>query len=232
MKSLHEELTSVTKIPGGKYTEPKGAFKVWLESPEGKAALTKGIAVESEHTKDQGVAREIAVVHLKEDKAYYKKLAKVGLDEALYDDKTSFDHDTHDDLMDDDPLSHEDDLKMALEMAINAVRNPENAKRMMTRQPGSEGKLTAALNQIISRASQILKSMPKVATEAAMGFGGNTCVSGNPGDKGTGVPVMQPNTPKKMKFYGDKLKMGKPGKGMANPDAFTGTKSNFAKGTM
>jgi hypothetical protein len=148
MKNLYEELVAATKIPGGKYTEPKGAFKVWLESPEGKKELAKGIKVELEHTKDQGVAREIAVVHLKEDKEYYKKLAKVGLDEA------------------------------------------------------------------------------------AMGFGGNTCVSGNPGDKGTGVPVMQPNTPKKMKFYGDKLKMGKPGKGMLSPNSFTGGKSSFAKGTM
>jgi len=39
--------------------------------------LRKGTAVEMEHTSDPDIAREIAMDHLTEDPAYYKKLAKM-----------------------------------------------------------------------------------------------------------------------------------------------------------
>lgn len=41
--------------------------------------LAKGIKVEREHTKDDALAREIAMDHLKEDPHYYTKLLQAGL---------------------------------------------------------------------------------------------------------------------------------------------------------
>lgn len=40
-------------------------------------ALKAGIAIESEHTDDPAIAREIAKDHLTEDPEYYVKLAKI-----------------------------------------------------------------------------------------------------------------------------------------------------------
>ena len=42
-------------------------------------ALEKGTAVELEHTNDKEIAKKIAKDHLTEDKAYYEKLARLGL---------------------------------------------------------------------------------------------------------------------------------------------------------
>ncbi len=42
-----------------------------------KSQLTKGIKIEHEHTKDFGVAREIALDHLFELPDYYDRLEKV-----------------------------------------------------------------------------------------------------------------------------------------------------------
>lgn len=39
--------------------------------------LAKGVKVELEHTSNRAIAREIALDHLKEDPAYYDKLAVV-----------------------------------------------------------------------------------------------------------------------------------------------------------
>ena len=44
--------------------------------------LVKGIGVESEHTSDEKIAREIALDHLAEDPNYYTKLDKAELDEC------------------------------------------------------------------------------------------------------------------------------------------------------
>jgi hypothetical protein len=159
-KSLHENLVSVIeaeKLIGGKGDNPSGEFKKWLSSPEGKKALARGMKTEKEHASDENVAREIATDHLKEDRKYYEKLAKVGLDEHF---------------------------------------------------------------------------LVKAVDEAAMAFGGSTAVGGNPGDKGSGIPVMQPHAGQKMRFCGGKLKMGKPGKGTITPDAAVARKSSFAKGTL
>ena len=80
---LHKILTRETEIiKGGKGDSPSGSFKEWLSSKEGQAALEKGIKVESEHTSDKRIAREIATDHLKEDKKYYEKLEKAGLAES------------------------------------------------------------------------------------------------------------------------------------------------------
>lgn len=43
------------------------------------AALKKGIATEHEHTKNAGVAKEIALDHIGEDPKYYDKLDKAKL---------------------------------------------------------------------------------------------------------------------------------------------------------
>ena len=233
MKNLYDSLISISeeeaKIPGGTFTEPKGAFKEWLESDEGQKALAKGIKDETEHTTDKSVARQIAIDHLKKNRKEYDKVS-----EGLWDNKQDFHHDGTDDLVDptDDPLAHEDTPKVTIDMAIQALRNPTSAKRMAARDPASRGKLVTALNMVVSQASQLLKAMPQAATEAAMGFSGSTCVDGNPGDKGSGIPIVQPGGVKKMKFTNAKLKIGKPSRGMLAPNTFIGTKSAFAKGTM
>jgi len=41
--------------------------------------LEKGIKIEHEHTKDENIAKKIALDHLMEHPEYYTKLAKVGL---------------------------------------------------------------------------------------------------------------------------------------------------------
>ena len=39
--------------------------------------LRRGTKIELEHTSDRRIAREVAMDHLTEDKAYYRKLAKM-----------------------------------------------------------------------------------------------------------------------------------------------------------
>lgn len=41
--------------------------------------LAKGIEVETEHTKDKEIAKEIAMDHLVEDPKYYTKISKANL---------------------------------------------------------------------------------------------------------------------------------------------------------
>lgn len=58
------------KLPGGLADD---------KSPEqfDQKALAKGVKVESEHTFDKALAREIAMDHLAEDPKYYDKLEKI-----------------------------------------------------------------------------------------------------------------------------------------------------------
>src|SRR5574343_573292 len=58
------------KLPGGLADD---------KSPEqfDQKALAKGVKVESEHTTDKSLAREIAMDHLTEDPKYYDKLEKI-----------------------------------------------------------------------------------------------------------------------------------------------------------
>lgn len=44
-----------------------------------KSQLKKGIKVETEHTNDKSIAKQIAKAHLTEEKDYYTKLKKAGL---------------------------------------------------------------------------------------------------------------------------------------------------------
>jgi hypothetical protein len=142
-------------LKGGKGDNPKGGFRLWLLTKEGKAALAKGVSVEMEHTKDRRIAREIATDHLKEDRRYYSKLAKAGLDEAIFQ-----------------------------------------------------------------------------AHESAMGVGSSS-VGGNPGDKGSGIPVTQPpGQTRGMKFDNVRMKPGKPARNMTPADPVTNGKSAFAKGAL
>jgi hypothetical protein len=80
---LYEALIREREILiGGKGDDPSGEFKTWLSSAEGRKAITAGLKTEMEHTKDPKIAREIVTDHLKEDRKYYQKLAKVGLNEV------------------------------------------------------------------------------------------------------------------------------------------------------
>lgn len=48
-----------------------------------KTQLNKGLSVEMEHTKDETIAREIAMDHLWEDPDYYSKLKKIEASESM-----------------------------------------------------------------------------------------------------------------------------------------------------
>jgi hypothetical protein len=79
---LYDIVKEAEILVGGKGDNPSGSFKKWLASAEGQKALSRGVSVEMEHTEKSAIAREIATDHLKEDRHYYEKLAKAGLDES------------------------------------------------------------------------------------------------------------------------------------------------------
>jgi hypothetical protein len=80
---LYEMLVREREIlVGGKGDDPSGEFKKWLSSTEGRRAIAIGLKTEMEHTKDPKIAREIVTDHLKEDRRYYQKLAKAGINEV------------------------------------------------------------------------------------------------------------------------------------------------------
>ncbi len=58
------------------------------QMPYCKSQLIKGIEVETEHTKDLSVAKEIAMDHLYEDINYYKKLKKIEAKECTMSDSS------------------------------------------------------------------------------------------------------------------------------------------------
>lgn len=62
------------KLPGGKASGKTPA-------DFDKEQLAKGIKVEKEHTTDDGIAQEIAMDHLQENKNYYIELEKIHKDE-------------------------------------------------------------------------------------------------------------------------------------------------------
>ena len=65
-----EILAKADKIPGGLAAGKK-------DSAFPRAKLAEGAEVESEHTSDAAIAREIAKDHLEEDSSYYKKLKTI-----------------------------------------------------------------------------------------------------------------------------------------------------------
>jgi hypothetical protein len=78
--SLENLLSETNKIPGGvakNKTLDDIATKHKVKTDELKTQLEKGIKVESEHTTDKAVAKEIAMDHLFEDPKYYDKLSKI-----------------------------------------------------------------------------------------------------------------------------------------------------------
>lgn len=64
------------KLPGGKADKKK-------PSDFDKKALTQGIKVELEHTKDKKLAMEIAMDHLTEDPKYYEKLKTIHTEKSV-----------------------------------------------------------------------------------------------------------------------------------------------------
>ena len=78
--SLENLLNKVNKIPGG-LTKNKTlddiVAKHSIEKDKLEKQLEKGIKVESEHTTDKAIAKEIAMDHLFEDPKYYDKLSKI-----------------------------------------------------------------------------------------------------------------------------------------------------------
>jgi hypothetical protein len=78
--SLENLLSETNKIPGGvakNKTLDDIATKHGVKKDELKKQLEKGIKVETEHTTDKAVAKEIAMDHLFEDPKYYDKLSKI-----------------------------------------------------------------------------------------------------------------------------------------------------------
>jgi|694.fasta_scaffold151768_5 hypothetical protein len=83
-------LENKEKIKGGKSSgkrlediAAKHAYNDSLDLEKMKSLLMKqlemGIKVETEHTKDLDIAKEIAMDHLDEDPLYYDKIKKLGL---------------------------------------------------------------------------------------------------------------------------------------------------------
>ena len=78
--SLENLLNKVNKIPGGlakNKTLDDIVAKHSIEKDKLEKQLEKGIKVESEHTTDKAIAKEIAMDHLFEDPKYYDKLANM-----------------------------------------------------------------------------------------------------------------------------------------------------------
>ena len=78
--SLENLLNEVNKIPGGlakNKTLDDIVAKHSIEKDKLEKQLEKGIKVESEHTTDKAIAKEIAMDHLFEDPKYYDKLSKI-----------------------------------------------------------------------------------------------------------------------------------------------------------
>jgi len=75
-KNIPESVKKKDKIPGGLADNKK-------LSDFNKKNLKQGIKIESEHTSDKDIAREIAMDHLTEDKDYYKKLKTIEKSEFL-----------------------------------------------------------------------------------------------------------------------------------------------------
>ena len=78
--SLENLLNKVNKIPGGlakNKTLDDIVAKHSIEKDKLEKQLEKGIKVESEHTTDKAIAKEIAMDHLFEDPKYYDKLSKI-----------------------------------------------------------------------------------------------------------------------------------------------------------
>ena len=93
----NNKIGDTEKLEGGlgdNATIRKLAFKHDVTEKYIRRELQKGIRVESEHTDDHEIAKEIAMDHLTEDAEYYEKLAKMESEKAqdLYiedDDKIS-----------------------------------------------------------------------------------------------------------------------------------------------
>lgn len=237
MHRLYDIVKEGETLIGGKGDYPSGTFKKWLDSPEGQKALSRGISVEMEHTNKRSIAREIATDHLKEDRKYYEKLAKVGLDEALYDNPDDARRDMTDDLIDPFDTVSTDDEPVDIEAAFKAIRNPAVAKKQGN-DPKSRGILIRSLQQIASTASHLLQSMqPAVAAEAvSMGVGSMGVRGGPEGDApgaGTGVPVLNNQRKKKKPQPLDKniLRPNQPANSsMVGTDPMVPGRSAFAKG--
>ncbi len=75
-ENIPESVEKKDKIPGGLADKKK-------PSDFDKKKLKQGVKVESEHTSDKEIAREIAMDHLTEDKDYYKKLKTIEKSEFL-----------------------------------------------------------------------------------------------------------------------------------------------------
>jgi hypothetical protein len=76
IKTASEKRRIVEKLKGGLGDNKPDRLFI-------KKELRKGIAHEREHTKDKGLAREIAKDHLSEEKHYYSKLDKVKIGQLL-----------------------------------------------------------------------------------------------------------------------------------------------------
>jgi uncharacterized membrane protein YdbT with pleckstrin-like domain len=69
---------------------PDGRSKGRHPSDFDPVQLAIGTKVEMEHTTDRRVAQRIAMDHLTEDRSYYKKLAKIHLDESRHTRRRDF----------------------------------------------------------------------------------------------------------------------------------------------
>lgn len=223
--ALYDIVKETEVLIGGKGDNPSGSFKTWLESPEGQKALSQGMEIEKEHTKNTKIAREIATDHLKEDRSYYKKLAMAGLDEGIYDDPKQAAHD----IVDDIPDSGEPPPKPSLFLALHAVENPNKAKATAGKSKQHQRNMMLSLRELVNHASALFKDIQGITVaESSMGVSGPAIASPDV-EPGSGVPVKKPIVKRKMNAK--KMPFASPAKGsMIGQDPAIPGRSAFAKG--
>jgi hypothetical protein len=223
--ALYDIVKETEVLIGGKGDNPSGTFKKWLESPEGQKALSHGMEIEKEHTKNTKIAREIATDHLKEDRQYYQKLAKAGLDEGIYDDPKQAAHD----IVDDIPDQGEPPPKPSLFLALHAVENPNKAKATAGKSKQHQRNMMLSLRELVSHASALFKDIQGITVaESSMGVSGPAIA--NPEiEPGSGVPIKKPIVKRKMNAK--VMRLGTPAQSsMIGQNPMIPGRSAFAKG--
>ena len=222
----------IKEAPDIKPAPVTGGFKTWLESPEGQRQLSKGISVEKEHTTKHEVARKIAIHHLKEDREYYIKMAKVGLDEGIYDNPEDARRDTVDDLVDQGGGDEVAEIPINMNLALKAVQNPVEAKKFAARSSKSHKTLLGSLKTLMDTARTLMQTLPAPAMESSMGVAG-PMIPNPEVDPGSGVPIKDPlrkKNDRRKPVPAKRLKLGSPADGgMVGTNPMVPGRSAFAK---
>lgn len=152
--------------------------------------------------------------------------------EDIFHDRTGK-NPTQDDLVDQD--DEEPALNPNLMLAINALENPNKAKKYVAKGANYQRNMLLSLKNLVAQASTMFKQIQQTPQAAPVGesmsVGGSGADTGS-ADAGTGIPVKKPLGSKKMKKnIGDRLTLGSPANaGMIGTNIAMPGRSAFAKG--